>query len=75
MSHKFGLLPQMVDKAYVPGGSSVCHDISAAVLILTPALGKVGATSVLPKSKLTLKRVAVQGQKVGKGLLCPNGIC
>lgn len=39
-----------------------------AVLNLTPALAKVGVTSGFPEGKLTLREVAVQGWKVGKGL-------
>lgn len=53
----------------------VIIQISVAVLILTPTFGEVGATSAFPKSKVTLGRVAVQARKVGKGLLCPDGVC
>lgn len=53
---------------YVPGVSSVCHGNSclSGSLILTSAFEKVGETSTFPGSKWTLRRVAVQGQKVGK---------
>lgn len=43
-----------------------------AVLNLTPAFAKVGVTSGFPEGKLTLREVAVQGWKVGRGL---NDFC
>lgn len=53
--------------------------ISLALLILTPTFGKVGATSVVPESKPTLKEVAVlvPSLRAGKwdkdpGLLSPD---
>lgn len=73
MLHKFGLLPQIVDRACVGGvlWVRIIH-IFVAVLNLTSAFAKVGVTSGFPEGKLTLREVAVQGWKVGRGL---NDFC